>query len=425
MQKNDSGVRWLYSQLPELTARGVLTDQAAAALRDHYGQLATRTGVSLLVAVTGVLGALLIGSGIILVLAANWDLFPRVVRTVLAFVPLLVSQALGAFVLLRGGDAMGWRESVALLNSLAVAAAIALVSQIYHIPGDFVGFMLVWMLLTLPAIYLMRSAAATLLYLGLAMTWTLKDTGQHWPWGWLLVGAVLPLMVPMIMRGGMRAWWLAMAGMVAGGILLGATAVQAHMHGIWIPAFAGYLAMLYVAGVALRPDELHPFRWLGFSAIGVLSLVFTYGGFWEQRSIVATSVGGMVATAVCAFALLAGMAAGVIAIVRRIPVNRFAAVFPFVALLAYGLAFAAERWTAALLMNLYVLALAIAALRSGLARARFAETNAGMLLLTALIVMRFFDTDVGFLVRGLAFIAAGVGFLVVNAILLKRRRAEA
>jgi uncharacterized membrane protein YgaE (UPF0421/DUF939 family) len=65
------------------------------------------------------------------------------------------------------------------------------------------------------------------------------------------------------------------------------------------------------------------------------------------------------------------------------------------------------------------------ALRSGLARGRFAETNAGMLLLTALIVMRFFDTDVGFLVRGLAFIGAGVGFLVVNMLLLKRRRTEA
>jgi hypothetical protein len=39
--------------------------------------------------------------------------------------------------------------------------------------------------------------------------------------------------------------------------------------------------------------------------------------------------------------------------------------------------------------------------------------------------MRFFDTDVGFLVRGLAFIGAGVGFLVVNILLLKRRRTEA
>lgn len=424
MQKNDSGVRWLYSQLPELTARGVLTQDAAAALREHYGAPKTRSGISVVVAVTAVLGALLIGSGIILLLASNWDGFPRVVRTAFAFAPLIMSQALGAFVLLRKRDAMGWREGVALLNSLAVAASIALVSQIYHMPGDFVGFLLVWMLLTLPAVYLMRSAAATLLYLWLALVWTLSETARYWPWGWLLVAAVLPLIIPMIRQGGLRAWWLAMAGMISGGILLGATANQAHMHGIWIPAFAGYLAVLYVAGVSLRPDELHPFRWMGFAAIGILSLAFTYGGFWDHHSIVKTSTGGVIATGVCGLALIGGMVAASLAFARQIPVNPFAATFPFVALLAFGIAFAAEPWAPALLMNLYVFALALMALRSGLARGRFAETNAGMLLLTALIVMRFFDTNVGFLVRGLAFIAAGVGFLVVNAMLLKRRKAE-
>ena len=424
MAKNDSGVRWLYSELPQLTARGVLSEDAAAALRAHYGTPSVRSGVSLLVGMTAVLAALLIGSGVILLLAANWDLFPRVVRTALAFIPLLVTQVLGAFVLLRRMGSMPWRESVALLNSLAIAAAIALVSQIYHMPGDFTAFMLVWMLLTLPAIYLLRSAAATLLYLWLAMAWTLSATREHWHWGWLLFAAVLPLMLPLIMRGGMRAWWLAMAGMICGGILLGATANQAHMHGIWIPAFAGYLGLLYVAGVALRPDELHPFRWVGFAAIGTLSLIFTWGDFWSPESA-DTRSGAIAATIICGLSVVGGMVAAVIGFMRSIPVNPFAAAFPFVAVVAYGFVVAREQWVAALLFNLYVLALSVMALRTGLARGRFAETNAGMLLLTALIVMRFFDTDVGFLVRGLAFIAAGVGFLIVNVMLLKRRRAEA
>lgn len=425
MSKNDSGVRWLYSQLPELTARGVLSEQAAIALRQHYGPPSVRSGVSVLVAMTAVLAALLIGSGIILLLAANWDSFPRGVRTTSAFIPLVVSQALGAFVLLRKSDAMGWREGVALLNSLAVAAAIALVSQIYHMPGDFTGFLLVWMLLTLPAIYALRAAGATLLYLWLAMHWTLSDTAHHWPWGWALFAAVLPIAVPMIMRGGLRAWWLAVAAMICGGILLGATSNQAHIHGVWIPTFAGYLAILYVAGVALRPDELHPFRWVGFAAIGVLSLAFTWADVWSGESGNTSGSGAIVATAICALAMVGGMAAAALAFVRNVPVNPFAAVFPIVALVAYGLAVAREQWAAALLFNLYVFALSVMALRAGLTRGRFAETNAGMLLLTALIVMRFFDTDVGFLIRGLAFIAAGVGFLVVNMMLLKRRKVEA
>ena len=425
VEKNETGVRWLYSQLPDLTARGVLSEQAAIALRQHYGTPKERTGVSVLVAMTAVLAALLIGAGIILLLAANWDLFPRVVRTTMAFIPLVLSQTLGAFVLLRRMDSLGWRESAALLNSLTVAAAIALVSQIYHIAGDFTGFLLVWMLLTLPAIYLLRSAAAALLYLWLAKSWTLADTEHHWPWGWLLFAAVLPVMLPMIVRGGMRAWWLAMATMIGGGILLGATSNQANMHGLWIPTFAGYVGLLYVAGVAIRPDELHPFRWVGFAAIGILSLAFTWSGFWSSESGNTSGSGAIAATVICGLAVVAGMVAAAMAFIRNVPVNPFAAAFPIVALAAYGLAVVGEQWAAALLFNLYVFALSVMALRTGLARARFAETNAGMLLLTALIVMRFFDTDVGFLIRGLAFIAAGVGFLVVNILLLQRRKAEA
>ena len=51
MEHNDAGIRWLYSQLPDLTARGVLTAEAAAALRENYGAPKTRVGVSVLVAV--------------------------------------------------------------------------------------------------------------------------------------------------------------------------------------------------------------------------------------------------------------------------------------------------------------------------------------------------------------------------------------
>ena len=424
MGKNDSGVRWLYEELPDLTARGVLTADAAVALRAHYGAPAQRTGVSLLVAISAVLGALLIGSGVVLLLAANWDQFPRPLRTALAFLPLLASQALGAFVLLRKNESTGWREGVALLNSLAVAGSIALVAQIYHIPGGMGSFLLTWMALTLPAIYLLQSAAAALLYLALAMSWTLDATGQRWPSGWLLTGAVLPVLVPMFRRGGLRAWWLAMATMIVGGVLLGATASEAHLDDIWIPAFAGYLTLLYVAGVSLRPDELHPFRWVGFAAIGLLSLIFTYTWLWTVHSVEGGLLRAQVASAVCAVVFAAGAIAAVLGFLRRVPVNAAAAAFPFVALSGYALALSAESWMAALLFNLYVFALSVLALRSGLARGRFAETNAGMLLLTALIVMRFFDTDVGFLVRGLAFIAAGVGFLTVNAILLKRREEQ-
>jgi len=46
--------------------------------------------------------------------------------------------------------------------------------------------------------------------------------------------------------------------------------------------------------------------------------------------------------------------------------------------------------------------------------------NAGMLMLAILIIARFFDSDIDFIMKGLVFIAIGIGFLVTNILLARR-----
>jgi hypothetical protein len=48
--------------------------------------------------------------------------------------------------------------------------------------------------------------------------------------------------------------------------------------------------------------------------------------------------------------------------------------------------------------------------------------NAGLLVLAALIMARFFDSQFGFVIRGIAFIVLGVGFLAANVYLVRRAR---
>jgi hypothetical protein len=59
---------------------------------------------------------------------------------------------------------------------------------------------------------------------------------------------------------------------------------------------------------------------------------------------------------------------------------------------------------------------------AGVRDRRLSVVNGGMLVLAALIICRFFDSDLGFVVKGLAFIAVGVGFLVTNLLLVKRTK---
>jgi len=74
-----------------------------------------------------------------------------------------------------------------------------------------------------------------------------------------------------------------------------------------------------------------------------------------------------------------------------------------------------------LLLNFFLIVLGIFTLLRGIRGDRAFEANFGMLVIAVLAIARFFDTDLEFVVRGIAFIAIGLGFLMTNLIVFKRR----
>jgi hypothetical protein len=74
-----------------------------------------------------------------------------------------------------------------------------------------------------------------------------------------------------------------------------------------------------------------------------------------------------------------------------------------------------------LLMNAFGLGLGIFTLLRGVRLGSVSEANFGMLIITALAVARFFDSEFEFLVRGIGFIAIGAGFLITNMIVFRRK----
>ena len=65
------------------------------------------------------------GGGIILLVAHNWDFLTRPVRCAIAFAPLVLSQALAIFVLLRRNESAPWRECAAILKNEGIDGLIA------------------------------------------------------------------------------------------------------------------------------------------------------------------------------------------------------------------------------------------------------------------------------------------------------------
>jgi hypothetical protein len=78
---------------------------------------------------------------------------------------------------------------------------------------------------------------------------------------------------------------------------------------------------------------------------------------------------------------------------------------------------------AIVLTNLTILALGVYTIREGAIANRLWHMNYGMLILSLLIICRFFDTDIPFVFRGVLFIGIGAGFFGMNYYVMRKRKA--
>jgi uncharacterized membrane protein len=427
-------VKWLFEELPGLVDSGVVTGEEAERIRTHYASLPVKRRLPLAMLLLGVLSALFIGLGIILVLASNWQQLSRPVRAAVAFAPMLAAQALVGWTLLRRPQSTPLREGGGTFLVLAVAACIALIGQTYNIPGSLAGFLFAWMPLTLPVGYLLRAVLPSVLYIAMTVYWafTVQVDGGEAMLFWPLLALIVPhyaiewRSAPFGPRAAFLGWALGIAAAIGTGI-----ALEKNLPGLWIVVYASLFGALYLGG-ALWQEEgrsawRRPFHTLGAAGTAILALLLSFRWPWEsigwhhyrryssyvESAALADYIVAGVLTATAITLLVTLVARG-----RRnvIPFG----VMPILAILAYAWAASATPDLSMLLFNFYLLALGIVTLAAGIRHGRLATVNGGMFLLSALIIARFFDSGMSFAARGVAFIVLGLIFLGTNLILLRQ-----
>ena len=432
--------RWLAEQLPAWEREGIVTTDGARKLRERY---AAEPQGGLAQMVVGAVGALLIGTGLIAVLAYNWDDFPRWVRLVLALGPLAVTQAVSWWVLGRGEAAKPWqREAAALAQTLAVGAALALVSQIYNLPGKWTELIFWWCVVSVPLAWVLRSQAVAIAYLiGIAL-WTVTQASERANYLGAIGIADVRLWFPVLLAGILPLWpgpelrdrpapgsRLVLAASTLIGLLAVAayaTVRPAHMF----PSFSGFpwLAMLSAAAVLLfpldrggiaEPLSRKPQVLLGGGALVVMALIFT---FEDPARDLVKGVGFALPLGWCWLLLLVVAGFAILAFRQgRFAVLAVAALALVPVVAAPLSADDTSGWPVAITYSLVLLATAIALIaleflgRQGAARI-------GAALIALLVILRMADADVSLLVKGLAFIVIGSGFLAFNTYITRCRR---
>ncbi len=438
--RDQKHIAWLYRQLPGLVSDGTLTSEAAQNLRRRYGEAEESRGLQA-ATLFALLGAALVGGGIILLLGHNWDDLSRATRAVLSFAPLVLAQALAGFALWRRANSVAWREGAGAFLTLAIGASIALVAQTYNIGGDLGDFLLTWTLLALPVAYLMRATLPALLYLVGIAAWA----GAQWTSNaealgfWPLLALAIPWWrleakeSPYRPRPVAFAWVLAI-------ILPFGIAASLHevlgVHSLWMPTASAIAGALYLAGRRFWGEALSatqkPLQTLGALALVALGLVFSFEGIWRgelgewgnrTQPFAKALIAQPLASAIVALWLAAWFGLWMDSFRHKDAARTFLGAMPIFVALGLALTSLGHPFAAMLLLNVYLFALGVGWLVEGLGAQSLPMVNGGMLILAAVILAQFFDADIGFIARGVAFIVLGAGFLAVNVVMMRRRGA--
>lgn len=428
-------IKKLYEELPGLVADQVIDIDAAKRIMDHYGP-EEKYGSRLIILAFSILGALFIGGGVILLIAHNWNELGRGVRAALSFAPLVTAQALAVYMILseERRKSPAWREGVGTGWNLAVAAAIALVSQTYNLGGTMEDYLFTWAVLTLPIAYVARSSVSLTFTLYIVSFWRFEAIGGSSAWlYWPLIAACLPHIITEYRKKNVRAFTGFMVFTfiyaVAAGVI-GIT-VKSPLEHLRIGMLFTVAGGIYLFGRWLNAGEeerpLHPTPCnLGELGLIVLVFVFSYDDTWR---ILKDGFGPLkgntfeLAGVLLAFALL--WLFGIWKAWERSDRQAFIlgllplAAWGLSALALYGKAFK----LAAIIDNLYGFLAGVIFIYLGDREGSLAKTNIGMFLVAGLAFLRFVDRSQSIILRALVLIAIGIAFLAVNLRLAKRSKA--
>lgn len=165
-------IRRVKRDLARWVDAGLLPAETAVVLAHDLDGRGGRFGIAQFLSI---LAAIFLCVALLLLVSANWELIPRIVRLGTVIVLVWVSHLTGAVLLRSVKSAVG--AAALLLGTAAFGGGLALAGQMYHISGDLVTMFAVWFAASVLTAVLFRSGAVTVAvgFLAFGLCWAVFD----------------------------------------------------------------------------------------------------------------------------------------------------------------------------------------------------------------------------------------------------------
>jgi uncharacterized membrane protein len=389
----------LRSELTRWESDGIITAEQSQVIRSRYSttELAPKSYRTQGRLVTGlaVIGAVMVGLGIILFFPANWDGIDRWPKLAIIFGSILFAHGLGYYLryhreCVRVGTAM------ILLACLIYGAGVHLAGQVYHVEVNHPRLMLFWFVGVFPLVYIVRSQpiqflglVLLLLAIGFRLPDWIDDVTSH---DEALLGTSLFLILGLLILS-------------VGRIKEEIVALRPYSE---VFQLVGLITALGSTFILTFRESFEPFRdgrytkvdvesgfWISIVAAGVLILILALAKAWFHRR----NEHEFTLSGIEGIAIIIALAAAYVVI---------------------GVENGNESYYSVASNALFAAAL-LAVLVSGYLRGREAWVNIGLVFIGVDIIARYFKYSWDLLDPSLVFVAAGV-ILLIGGYLAERFR---
>lgn len=430
--------RWISAEVERWIADGVVTAEQGARIRGRYqpadtGEAALSWGLIVFFA----LGAVVIGLGVILLLAYNWSGIPKAGKLAIVFGSIVAAHGSG-LALHRKAD---WRamlgEGTLALGTMLFGAGIWLVAQIYNIDEHFPTGFLVWGVGALALSWAMPSVPQAIIATVVLTFWRVVEVVEF---GNAVDGALVLLVVAL---GGL-IWRLRsalLAAFVLAGLYIQILAHVAHwggqgaaLSGATAISIALVAAAQLIQGGRLPSRVGRVFRFYGVTGFLVCAYICSFAEGSRSLLRLGSDADGAVAAAITyRWTLFAAAATawGVLAArhARRgdgwPPLEQW--FYPLALVCVIGASMMDLHRDAALLagaFNLIIAAVSGLWIVRGCREGRLKDIVLGSVVLGLLVFARYFDLFDSLAARGLVFVLFG-GALFAEGFFYRKVRTAA
>jgi uncharacterized membrane protein len=413
-------LEWLTQEVARWRAEGLVDDALAGRILARYATPAERNWGRI---IFSAIGAVLVGLGVILFFAYNWQDLPKAAKLALVIGALALAHGSALWIGRRPDASRGLVEGLHVLGTMLFGAGIWLVAQIYHIDEHYPNAFLVWSAGALAMAWAMPSIVQALLALFLVTFWAGVEAFEfRMP----VHGAPLAVVVGVLPL----AWWRRSPALLFAGLAV-LFLVTALMQLMFLMAAAALVAGAAAPGTEFAAAR-GPLRAIGLLVILGCSYLLSFKDLAGMLRKVDFSDPGIAIYFGAAGAALAG-AIVMLARVRDAQLDRYA--LWQLAILVLGLAVVlasmflpfgrGAAWPVALFFNVIVLGFSVLLILEGSERLRPKLVAVGCLLFAMVAIGRYADLFTSLLVRSAVFVALGVAlFLVGNFYSRSRRRMQ-